>query len=227
MLLDLTMPFSTRTVPVPGHPQPSFESMHVFERDGVRNTIASFSIHTGTHIDAPSHFIEDGRSIDQLAVDRFVRPGVKLDLSDARPGEPIRLTTLERLGFRPDVVRGKILVLATGWSDANYRGPRLYEDNPFLSPRAAEAIASAGPSALALDFAVDETDPWPNHTVLLGAEVVLIENLVNLLELPANGFDLIALPLRLENENGAPARVIARLGDPAARAAAASPSPGE
>jgi kynurenine formamidase len=211
MLRDLTMPFSPRTVPVPGHPEPSFEPLHVFERDGVRNTIACFSIHTGTHVDAPSHFIEDGRSIDQVELDRFARPGLRLDLGGARPGEPIALADLERAGFDPAGARGTILVLASGWADVAYREPRLYRENPFLAADAAEALAEAGPSALALDFPVDSASPWPNHTTLLGAEVLLIENLLNLRGLPAAGFEVLALPLRLEGENGAPARVVARL----------------
>ncbi len=94
-IIDLTMPFSEKTIPVPGHPRPDFEPLTTLEKDGVRNTTMTCSIHTGTHIDAPSHFIEDGATIDEIAIDRFYRPGVSLDLRDlAQPGSPI---TLEHL----------------------------------------------------------------------------------------------------------------------------------
>ena len=208
-LIDLTMPFSARTIPVPGHPQPEFETLHELDRDGVRNTVVRFSLHTGTHIDAPSHFIRDGDSIDEVAIERFHRSGVKLDLSDAPPDEPIGLDRLERAGFDPKRAAGSILLLATGWSDGAWRSERLYRDNPFLGPDAAEAIAETKPSAIGLDFAVDEKRPWPNHTVLLGADVLLIENLMGLPTLPADGYDVIAFPLRMEGENGGPARVVA------------------
>jgi kynurenine formamidase len=208
-LIDLTMPFSSRTIPVPGHPQPVFEPLHELERDGVRNTIMRISIHTGTHIDAPSHFIEDGAAIDQVAIERFHRPGVRLDLTDAPPNEPIGLDRLEAAGFDAKAARGSILLLATGWSDGAWKSGRLYGDNPFLGTDAAEAVAEAAPSALGLDFAVDEKKPWPNHTILLGAEVLLIENLMGLPGLPSDGYDVIAFPLRLEGENGGPARVVA------------------
>ena len=56
MLVDLSMPLSPKTVPVPGHPEPTFTPLHLLERDGVRNTVMSLSLHTATHIDAPSHF---------------------------------------------------------------------------------------------------------------------------------------------------------------------------
>ena len=85
--LDLTMPFSERTIPVPGHPCPRFEPLTTLERDGVRNTVMTASIHTGTHVDAPSHFIQDGETIDEIPVDRFHRPGVRLDLREWRSRE--------------------------------------------------------------------------------------------------------------------------------------------
>ena len=211
-LTDLTMPFSPRTIPVPGHPQPEFETLTDLERDGVRNTVIRISIHTGTHIDAPSHFIADGAAIDEVAIDRFHRPGLRLHVDDATPGEPISLAQLEAAGFDAARARDTILLLATGWADRAWRSERLYGDNPFLSGDAAEAVAESGPSALGLDFAVDEQRPWPNHTTLLGADVLLIENLVGLPRLPANGFEVIAFPLRLEGENGGPARVVASFG---------------
>lgn len=212
-LLDLTMPFSERTIPVPGHPCPRFEPLTTLEIDGVRNTMMTISIHTGTHIDAPSHFIEDGASIDEVPIDRFRRPGVCLDLrAMAQPGEPITLEYLERAGFDASESRGAILMLASGWSDGAWESERLYEANPYLAQDAAEALAEASPSALGLDFAVDDTKPWPNHTILLGADVLLIENLMRLPELPRDGFDVMAFPLRLVGENGGPTRVVAELG---------------
>ena len=210
-LVDLTMPFSSRTIPVPGHPQPEFEPLHEIERDGLRNTIMRLSLHTGTHIDAPSHFIADGKAIDEIAIDRFHRRGVRLDLTAAAPGEPITLRQLEKAGFDAAAARGSILLLASGWSDRSWTTPDLYGDNPFLAEDAAAAVAEAQPSALGLYFAVDEQRPWPNHTIIMGAEVPLIENLMGLPELPPDDFEVIAFPLRLAGENGGPARVVASL----------------
>jgi arylformamidase len=212
-LMDLTMPFSEKTIPVPGHPCPRMEPLTTLERDGVRNTTATFSLHTGTHIDAPSHFIEDGAAIDELPIDRFRRPGICLDLSQvARPGESIGLSHLEEAGLRESELEGSIVLLATGWSDEAWQSERLYVDNPYLARDAASALAELGPSAIGLDFAVDDTKPWPNHTILLGAEVLLIENLMRLPELPKQGFEVTAFPLRLVGENGGPTRVVVEHG---------------
>jgi arylformamidase len=211
-LLDLTMPFSERTIPVPGHPRPDFEPLTTLEEDGVRNTVMTVSIHTGTHIDAPSHFIPDGATIDELTIERFYRPGVRLDLTAmARPGEPVTLEHLKGAGFDPTEVRDAIVMLATGWTDRAWESEKLYEINPYLAQDAAEALADASPSALGLDFAVDDTKPWPNHTILLGEEVLLIENLMRLPELPRDGFNVMAFPLMLVGENGGPTRVVVEL----------------
>jgi arylformamidase len=211
-LLDLTMPFSERTIPVPGHPRPNFEPLTTLEEDGVRNTVMTASIHTGTHIDAPSHFIPNGATIDEIPIGRFHRPGVCLDLrAMAQPGEAITLEHLDRAGFDPSKVRDTIVMLATGWTDRAWESEKLYELNPYLAQDAAEALAEAAPSALGLDFAVDDTRPWPNHTILLGEEVLLIENLMRLPELPRDGFDVMAFPLMLVGENGGPTRVVVEL----------------
>jgi len=211
-LFDLTMPFSEKTIPVPGHPCPRFEPLTTLEDDGVRNTMMTISIHTGTHIDAPSHFVPDGASIDEIPIDRFRRPGVRLDLRDlAEPGEQITLGHLKQAGYDPTEARDSILMLASGWSDKTWQTEQLYGTNPFLAQDAAEALADAAPSALGLDFAVDDTKPWPNHTILLGAGVLLIENLMRLPELPRDGFEVMAFPLKLVGENGGPTRVVAEL----------------
>jgi kynurenine formamidase len=211
VLVDLSMPLSPKTVPVPGHPEPTFTPLHVLERDGLRNTVMSLSLHTGTHIDAPSHFIADGATIDQIPVDRFRRPGLRLDLTASEPGMAITLSELVAAGFDPASSRGAIVLLATGWTDRAYETPDLYGGNPYLASDAAEAIAKAGPSALGLDFAVDRGEPYPNHSCLLGADVLLIENLMGLPWLPPEGFTVAAFPLRIVGENGAPARVVAEL----------------
>lgn len=210
-LLDLTMPMSERTIPVPGHPAPQLEPLDPTDDDGLRNTIMRFSIHTGTHIDAPSHFIPGGATIDEIPIERFWRPGVRLDLADAAPGEVIGLARLDAAGFSAENASDAILLLATGWTDRAWQSERLYEDHPILGDDAAQAVAAARPAALGLDFPVDSGRPWPNHATLLGAEVLLIENLMGLGALPPDGFELIAFPMRIAGGNGGPARVVASI----------------
>jgi kynurenine formamidase len=210
-LVDLTMPMSERTIPSPGHPPTEIEPLHRFEEDRLRSTVMRSSIHTGTHVDAPSRFVADGASIDEIPIERFWRPAVRLDLSAAGAGATIDLPRVRAAGFSAARASEAILLLATGWTDRAWQSERLFEDMPVLAPDAAAAIAAARPTALGLDFAVDRGAPWTNHMTLLGAEVVLIENLMGLRALPPDGFEVIAFPQRLAGESAAPARVVASI----------------
>lgn len=170
------------------------------------------TLHTGTHVDAPWHIVHDGLTIDEVPLETLAAPGVRVDLrSRARPGTPISVEDLEAGGFDPTAARGKIVVLNAAWTDAHAGTPRLYDDNPFLSADATKSVVAAGPAAIALDFAIDDSRPWPNHQVALGAGIPLIENLMGLERLGRAGFVLSALPLRVVGGDGAPARAVARL----------------
>jgi kynurenine formamidase len=211
-LIDLTMPMSERTIPFPGHPPTELEPLHASsETEGLRNTVMRSSLHTGTHIDAPSHLVADGASIDQIPIERFWRPAVRLDLGETDAQARIDLARLDAAGWSPARVSEAILLLATGWTDRSWQSKRLFEDMPVLAEDAAVAIAAARPSALGLDFAIDDRPPWRNHAALLGAEVALIENLMGLRALPQEGFEVIAFPQRLAGESAAPARVVASI----------------
>ena len=211
-LLDLSMPLSVATTPVPGHPCPEFERYHVLERDGIRNTVMRMTLHTATHVDAPWHIVQDGLTIDQVPLETLAAPGVRVDLRGrAKPGSPITVGDLEAGGFDPAAARRKIVVLNAAWTDDHAGTPRLYADNPYLGADATAAVVSASPVAIALDFAIDDTRPWPNHQVALGAGIPLIENLMGLQRLDRDGFMLWALPLRVVGGDGAPARAVAYL----------------
>lgn len=178
--------------------------------DGIRNTVVRMTLHTGTHVDAPWHIVEDGLTIDRVDLDRLMRPAVRLDLRRvARPSTPVTVGDLDACGFDPAELAGRIVVLHCGWTDEHVGTPRLYGENPFLSAEATEAIVGAGPTAIGLDFAIDEAKPWPNHQVALGAGIPLIENLVGLGRLPRSGFVLAAFPVKVAGGDGAPVRAVA------------------
>ena len=148
-LIDLTMPMSERTIPFPGHPPTELEPLHgSSETEGLRNTVIRSSLHTGTHIDAPSHFVAGGASIDQIPIERFWRPALRLDLGAAGARERIDLARLDAAGYSPSRVSEAILLLATGWTDRAWQSKRLFEDMPVLGEDAAVAIAAARPAAL-------------------------------------------------------------------------------
>ncbi len=211
-IIDLTLTFSSEITPVPGHPRATIAPWHLHEVHARSNSLLFFSIHTGTHVDAPYHFHREGATIDQVPLDRLIRPAVLCDLRPrARSRQPVTVADLEASGLAGRSLEGTIPVLFSGWAARAWNQPNLYAEHPYLDPAAAEWLARQRISALGLDFAVDPGEPYPCHLVLLGAGIPLIENLVNLDQIGQQDFTLIALPHKVHGGNGGQARVAAML----------------
>jgi arylformamidase len=165
--------------------------------------------HTGTHIDAPSHFFPGGRTIDSIEVERFVIPGVVVPALGLEDDQPIGAELLE--GALPQLPKGGGVIVRTDWSQ--YWGRERYFRHPFLSPEAAEALISArvgivGIDALNVDSTVRETDRV--HELLLGNDVLIVENLTGLVQLkPGTIYQFSFLPLLLPGLDGSPVRAVA------------------
>jgi kynurenine formamidase len=177
------------------------------ERDGYRVSQLHLGSHSGTHLDAPSHVVEDGTTVDALPLHLLVGPAVVVDLRDLGPREPVRW---ERLAAhaRP----GRALVLHTGWS--RHWATAAYEDHPYVSADAAQGLVRAGVRVVGVDApSVDETggQGLPAHEALLGAGGVLVENLTNLAAVDHPEPVLSVLPLPLRGCDGSPVRAVALL----------------
>jgi len=195
--------------------------------------------HGGTHLDAPVHFGEGRRAVDAIPVERLAGPGVRVDVSAACASDPDHAVTLaELLAFEAEHGRipdGALVLLYTGWSRfwpdrARYlgterRGPEAVAALRFpgLSAEAARWLAAerrvraVGIDTASLDPGVS-TD-FAAHQALAAGEVPGLENLTGLERLPARGFSVVALPMKIRGGSGAPLRAIAIVPEPAGRAA--------
>lgn len=180
---------------------------------GRRTTQLHLGSHAGTHIDAPSHFLEEGRSISEFDPSKFFGNALVVDLTNAKPKEEIGPDRLQ--AHLSQFQKGDILLLNSGWGekfgDSNY-----YTDQPFLSLQAGELIADAGPKMLGYDMAMPD-NPYegfgkecdsPLHKIFLGQEILLVENLRFPKDLPRK-VHFIGLPLNLEGIDGSPVRAVA------------------
>jgi arylformamidase len=215
-LIDLSITLGPAVEPVPRHPRVQAEPLTTLERDGANNTLVTFSIHTGTHIDAPLHFIPGGKTMDEIPLDRLCGRAWLCDLRQVIPRQDgvrhqITVEDLKRGGLPPGGLKDVILTLFSGWAEEHWDKPDFYTANPYLHESASRWLAEEGIKALALDFGVDGARPWPNHPTFLSQEICLIENLVNLEAiLPDRDFTMYALPVKMR-ENGGSARVIVQL----------------
>ncbi|QBD77621.1 cyclase family protein [Ktedonosporobacter rubrisoli] len=215
-LVDLSLTLGPEVEPVPGHPHFEARPLTTLERDGVNNSLITLSIHTGTHIDAPYHFIKTGQTIDQIPLEKLCGRAWLCDLrASVRHEDSMRhritVEDLQGAGLPNEGLADTILTIFTGWSAEHWNRADFYTQNPFLDEQTSRWLMEQRVKALALDHGIDGAKPWPNHTIVLSEGCCIIENLVNLdAILPQRAFTMYALPVKMR-ENGGMARVIAQL----------------
>jgi len=192
----------------PGTAAPEFLQAHRLDSDGFREKRLSMVSHTGTHVDAPAHILEGGATLDALPAETFLGRGVLVDVT-GDTGPTIRSDVVET-GLAADD-DADFLLIRTGW-DRLWGSEAYFRGYPVLAPEAAAAAASAGLKGVALDcISADpaDTEGFPVHRILLGAGLVIVENLRGLEELPARGFRFSCFPLRIVDADGSPVRAVA------------------
>jgi kynurenine formamidase len=177
-------------------------------------TEISLPCHAGTHVDAPVHIIDSGKSIEEIPLEDFVGPGAVIPVKK-RGGEEVTARDLEDSGV--PVSRGDILMLFTGW-DEKFESPD-YNIHPYLSIDAAEWIVGKGVKLFGIDcITVDLPTPmrqkgfeYPVHKILLGNGVLIAENVANLGKVAGKKNRILALPLKVKGSDAAHARIIAEI----------------
>lgn len=207
-IIDLSHPLSPATPVYPGTEPPRLTPASTREADGFNELRLEMVSHTGTHMDAPAHILPDGASLDQLPIDRFIGPGCLIDVRGST-----RITADDLAPHAAALGLAAFAILRTGW-EVHWGAPRYFEGFPLLEPDAARLLTESGLSGVGVDaISVDgvETAEFPIHHILLGAGLVIIENLANLEALPPQDFEFTALPLPIANGDGSPVRAVARI----------------
>lgn len=201
--IDLSVTLTAQTPVYPGDPAIKVEPTGIIEKDGYTDHLVSFGNHTGTHIDAPLHMIAGGKTLDAYEPKQFIGRGCIVDARDGFNREALQAANIQP---------GDIVLFYTGMSE-HYHEPIYFETYPVMSQDIAQWLINRKIKMVGVDAgSVDSQDDFPIHKVLLGAEVLIIENLTNLKELLGKDFMVYALPVKLDID-GAPARVLAQLGE--------------
>jgi len=209
--IDLTYPMTADMPVYPGTPPPEIHPVARFAENGFRERQLSFCSHTGTHMDAPSHLLRQGQTLDQFAIDHFFGSGLCIDIRMTTT-RSIEWPSLQR--FQEALSHSDFVLLRTGWG--RYWGTsRYYQGYPVLSAKAATRLAEFNLKGVGVDtLSVDteNTTDYPVHRILLGNHILVIENLAHLDRLPEGRLNqLTCLPLHLAGSDGAPTRVVAFL----------------
>lgn len=211
--LSMTIEEGMQTFPTPWHP---FVEITQLGRHGLENRETRKMVigtHTGTHIDAPRHFIKNGETVDNLPLETFVGKATVIDCSQFSDFHEISADELKVLvGGRPTTR----IVAKFNW-DKKLGTMNYYLDHAYFSEEACQWLVESGCKLLALDTPQPDNPKngkgavkdAPNHQILLGAGTIIVEYLINLDKLTQSEVDLVVAPLKIKEGDGAPARCFA------------------
>jgi arylformamidase len=207
--IDVTATLDPRTTPVyEGDAPMRFEFLKDMRR-GDALTLSAYSLgaHSGTHIDAPMHFIRDGASIDRVPLEPLIGAARVIDIPDNV--QAIDAAELNRHEWRSaQRVLFRTRSSVRGWMES----PTFHRDFAYIAPDAAQLLADAGVQLVGIDYISAEQfgAPAPRaHRILLGKGIPIVEGLA-LAGVRAGEYDLIVLPMKVAGHEGAPARAVMR-----------------
>ncbi len=209
-VIDLTMQITPSIKVFPGSPPPSFVPWSRFDSHGYDSEAMFMSTHTGTHVDAPSHFVPGLASIDRIPAGRLVCNAILIKA----PKGANQLVEREDLS-KEKIQQGESVVISTGWekrsAKRNYmtQNPGLSADAAkYLARKKVNVVAIDGPS---IDAGIDAK--FTAHNILLSHNILVVENLCNVDKIATTNrrFTLVLSPLKLAGATGSPARVLAIL----------------
>jgi arylformamidase len=208
MILDLTREVRNDTKVFPGSPLPKFITWTKMDVHNYDSEVIFMSTHTGTHMDAPSHFASNASTIDKISVGRFISNAILIKL---KKGSNQLITADEIKASNVSIKQGDTIVLSTLWEneiDKDY----FFSHSPGLAEDAAKYLIDKKVNAVCIDSpSIDRgsESSFAVHKLLLSNEILIVENLCNLDKLNCQYFTLIMTPLKLSGASGSPIRAIA------------------
>lgn len=200
---DITLELSGDIAVYPGDPRCSITKLcEIGKGDAVNMSGISLTSHTGTHMDAPAHFIEGGLTVDRIPASTFIG---KAKVFEIVSKDAIKACDICRL----DMQKGDVILFKTG-NSSFVRDEMFHREYTYIAPDAAEIIAQKGVKMVGIDYmSVDRYDStdFEAHKTFLGNGIIIIEN-IDLNGIKPGEYGILALPLKVKGGDGSPARVI-------------------
>ena len=196
--IDLTLTMSKSIPNFPGSPKPQFISWSDLRENGYNLELLFFSSHTGTHLDAPYHFVKNGLKIHEISLERLIGKAILIKLQKT---SNTAITKLDIILFEKK--NGKIpnnssIFFYTGWQK-NLKKNNYFSENPGLSFLAAKYLVSKKINLVGIDspsIDLGKNESFSVHRILSKNNILIVENLSNLNKISSNTFDFTILPLK-------------------------------
>jgi len=209
--IDLTLTISRSIPNFPGSPKPQFILWSDIKNDGYNLELLFFSSHTGTHIDAPYHFIKNGLKIHQIPLDRLMGKAILIKLEKTKNESITKLDIILFEKKNGKIPNNSTIFFFTGWQK-NLSKNYYFTENPGLAISAAKYLALkkinlVGIDSPSIDLGKDES--YNVHNILSKNNILIVENLSNLSKILSKEFNFTILPLKIKDATGSPVRAIA------------------
>jgi arylformamidase len=204
-IYDVTLPLSEDMIVYPGDPPVKIERKSIISKNESAYNLShySFGSHSGTHVDPPFHFIMNGATVDKLPLELLMGRARVVEVTAARIDEAV----LEEFDFTADA-----RVLFKTRNSYLLNAKNFVEDYVYVTAGAARALVSDGIKVVGIDYLSIEKfgdGTFETHRTLLDAGTIIIEGL-DLREVEPGDYEMICLPLKVKDGDGAPARVVLR-----------------
>lgn len=200
-IYDITLNIEPGMISFPGDTIPEFNKIKKIEDDNYNLSNMMVSVHVGTHVDAPSHFIKNGKTIEEIPPQRFVGDVRVIEIKD---NKEIRKEELESIELN-----SKKILFKT--QNSEFISDNDFHDNfVYLNYEAAEYLIDLGVDFIGIDYLtienIDTTD-FTVHKLLLNNDVIILEG-IDLKEVEPGNYKLIAPPLKLTGAEASPVRAL-------------------
>lgn len=204
--IDISVPIHNAMHGWPGNP-PTFITMHAGTAKGDVCNVSSMTMssHAGTHMDSPFHFLHGTKTMDALPWDAVIGPCRVVEIKDPKAIKPTELKKLK-------LQKGERILFKTPNSARSWKKAEFDKDFVYISKEAAQYIVDCGVQTVGIDYLSVGgfyKDGIETHHILLGAEVWIIEG-IDLSKIKPGDYDLICLPIKFQNGDGAPSRCLIR-----------------
>jgi arylformamidase len=203
-IIDISWPISTATTGYKDRSVVAFETVKQFTKDNARETNITLSCHTGTHVDAPAHFLQDGLTIDQIKLERLMGSCTVLDMTDV----PDAITREHFHKYSHFVTQDAIILLKTV-NSTTQATEKFTPHFIYLEASGAQFLSEKKIKAVGIDYLGIERSQHghPTHKILMQNNIIIIEGL-RLNHVPADQYQFVCLPLYAIGLEAAPARAI-------------------